>query len=132
MANVINYNPDYPDIFLGLVENAGTFPNDKGEEVGYHNFLIDVALRDREITANTVSSCGFEALGFVRTTVEGKTKFSDKRKVKSDDISKIFGVNITTAEQLKGKELQNCEVLWDKNGNIKRITFEEPLVSPKK
>lgn len=132
MANVINYNPDYPDIFLGLVENAGTFPNDKGEEVEYHNFLIDIALRDREITANTVSSCGFESLGFVRTTVEGKTKFSDKRKVKADDISKIFGVNITTAEQLKSKELQNCEVLWDKNGSIKRITFEEPLVTPKK
>ena len=124
MANVINFNPDYPDVFLGLVENAGSFPNDKGDEIGYHNFLIDVALRDREITANTVSFCGFEALGFVRTTVEGKTKFSDKRKVKSDDISKIFGVNITTAEQLKDKAFQNCEVLFDKNGNIKRITFE--------
>ena len=128
MPNVFNPNPDYPDLFLGITENSGTFPNDKGEEVGYHNFMVDLALGDRETNQNTVSSCGLECLGFSKTSVDGKTKFTDKRKIKADDISKIFGTEIFTAEQLKDKVFQNCEVLWDKSGNIKRITFEEPLV----
>lgn len=128
MANVYNPNPQYPDLFLGAVENAGTFPNDKGEDVNFHYFLVDIALSDREITSNTVSSCGLECLGFAKTTVEGKTKFTDKRKIKAEDMASIFGCEIFTAEQLNDKKFQNCEVLWDKSGNIKRITFEEPLV----
>ena len=128
MPNVYNPNPQFPDLFLGIIESAGKFPNEKtGEEIEFHNFVIDLALSDREVTSNTVSSCGLECLGFVRTTVEGKTKFTDKRKIKADDISTIFGMEIFTAEQLKDKVFQNCEVLWDKSGNIKRITFEEPL-----
>lgn len=127
MPNILNPNPQYPDLFLGLVENAGTFPNDKGEEVSYHNFFIDVALRDRETKSDTVSSCGYECLGLAKTTVEGKTKFTDKRKVKAADISGIFGVEISTAEQLDDKKFQNCQVLWDRNGNISRIFFEEPI-----
>lgn len=127
MANEIKSNPQFPDIFLGAVEQAGSFPNDKGEDVKFHNFILDIAVADREVNANTVSSCGFECLGFTRTTVDGKTKFTDKRKVKAEDIPRIFGAMITTAEQLKTKVFQNCEVLWDKNGNIKRIMFEEPF-----
>lgn len=132
MANVYNPNPQFPDLFLGCVENAGSFPNEKGEDVKYHYFLIDVALGDREITSNTVSFCGLECLGFSKTTLDGKTKFTDKRKVKADDISAIFGTEIFSAEQLNGRIFQNCEVLWDKSGNIKRITFEEPLLKTKK
>lgn len=128
MANVYNPNPKYPDLFLGCVENAGSFPNEKGEDVKFHYFLIDVALHDREITSNTVSSCGLECLGFSKTTVDGKTKFTDKRKVKADDISAVFGCEIFSSEQLNDKKFQNCEVLWDKNGNIKRIIFEDPLI----
>lgn len=129
MPNILNFNPQYPDLFLGAVENAGTFPNEKGEEVAYHNFLLDIAVRDREVSTNTVSSCGYECLGYVRTTVEGKTKFTDKRKVKADDISGIFGVDITTASQLDEKKFQNCQVLWDRKGNISKIIFEEPFRS---
>lgn len=44
MPNILNPNPQYPDLFLGAVENAGTFPNEKGEEVAFHNFLLDIAL----------------------------------------------------------------------------------------
>lgn len=128
MANVYNPNPQYPDLFLGITESSGTFKDANDKDVSYHNFSIDLALSDRETTFNTVSSCGLECLGFVRTTVENKTKFTDKRKIKADDISLIFGCEIFTAEQLKDKVFQNCEVLWDKSGNIKRITFEEPLV----
>lgn len=128
MANVYNPNPQFPDLFLGCVENAGSFPNEKGEDVKFHYFLIDVALSDREITSNTVSSCGLECLGFSKTTVDGKTKFIDKRKIKADDVSAVFGCEIFSAEQLNDKKFQNCEVLWDKNGNIKRITFEEPFI----
>lgn len=128
MANVYNPNPQFPDLFLGCVENAGSFPNEKGEDVKFHYFLIDVALSDREITTNTVSSCGLECLGFSKTTVDGKTKFTDKRKIKADDVSAVFGCEIFSAEQLNDKKFQNCEVLWDKNGNIKRITFEEPFI----
>lgn len=128
MANVYNPNPQFPDLFLGCVENAGSFPNEKGEDVKFHYFLIDVALSDREITSSTVSSCGLECLGFSKTTVDGKTKFTDKRKIKADDVSAVFGCEIFSAEQLNDKKFQNCEVFWDKNGNIKRITFEEPFI----
>ncbi|MCM1328083.1 MAG: hypothetical protein NC253_01455 [Ruminococcus sp.] len=131
MPNVFNPNPDYPDLFLGISESAGEFPNEKtGEKVKFHNFIVDLALSDREVTSNTVSSCGFECLGFTRTSVGDSTKFTDKRKIKADDISKIFGAEISTAEQLKDKVFQNCEVLWDKSGNIKRITFETPVTAP--
>lgn len=128
MPNVYNPNPLYPDLFLGIVENAGTFKDANDKDVSYHNFLVDLALSDREITSNTVSSCGLECLGFMKTTVEGKTKFTDKRKIKAEDMASIFGCEIFSAEQLNDKKFQNCEVLWDKSGNIKRITFEEPLV----
>ena len=128
MPNVYNPNPQYPDLFLGITESSGTFKDTNDKDVSYHNFLIDLALSDRETTSNTVSSCGLECLGFSKTSVEGKTKFTDKRKIKADDISAVFGTEIFTAEQLKDKVFQNCEVLWDKSGNIKRITFEEPLV----
>lgn len=132
MPNVYNPNPQYPDLFLGATETAGTFPNDKGEKVMYHYFLVDVALGDRETSSNTVSSCGLECLGFSKTTVEDKTKFQDKRKIKAEDISAVFGAEISTAEQLKDKVFQNCDVLWDKSGNIKRISFEQPVTAPLK
>lgn len=127
MANVINRNPQYPDLFLGAVEQAGTFQNDKGEEVKFHYFLLDIALGERDESSNIVSSCGYECLGFAKTSVDGKTKFTDKRKVKATDIPLIFGMEISSADQLNSKLFQNCEVLWDKNGAIKRITFEEPF-----
>ena len=132
MPNVYNPNPQYPDLFLGATETAGAFPNDKGEDVKYHYFLVDVALGDRETNSNTVSSCGLECLGFSKTTVEGKTKFQDKRKIKAEDISAVFGAEISTASQLNDKIFQNCEVLWDKSGNIKRISFEQPVTAPLK
>lgn len=129
MANILNPNPQYPDLFLGAVENAGTFPNTKGEEVAFHNFLLDIALSDREVNSNTISSCGYECLGFKKTTVEGNTKFTDQRKVKAADVSGIFGVEITTAAQLDEKKFQNCRVFWDRSGNITQILFEEPFRS---
>ena len=125
MANVINFNPDYPDLFLGMVEKAGSFKDEKTEkEIAFHNFFLSIALRDVEVDSNTVSFCGVENLAF---TKDSAGKFVDKRKVKAEDISRIFGTEITTAEQLKDKIFQNCEVLFDKKGNIKRISFEEPV-----
>lgn len=133
MPNVYNPNPHYPDLFLGVTESAGDFPNEKtGEIIKYHYFLVDVALGDREISSNTVSSCGLECLGFSKTSVEGKTKFQDKRKIKAEDISSVFGAEISTASQLNDKVFQNCEVLWDKSGNIKRISFEQSITAPLK
>ncbi len=129
MPNILNPNPQYPDLFLGAVENAGTFPNEKGKEVAFHNFLLDIALSDREVSTNTVSSCGYECLGYTKTTVEGKARFKDQRKVKAADISGIFGVEITTAAQLDEKKFQNCRVFWDRSGNITQILFEEPFHS---
>lgn len=132
MPNVYNPNPQYPDLFLGATETAGSFFNDKKEEVKYHYFLVDVALGDRETSSNTVSSCGLECLGFSKTTVDDKTKFQDKRKIKAEDVSTVFGADISTASQLNDKVFQNCEVLWDKSGNIKRISFEQPVTAPLK
>ncbi len=129
MPNILNLNPQYPDLFLGATENAGTFPNEKGEEVAFHNFLLDIALKKREVSDNTVSSCGYECLGFKKTTVAGNTKFTDQRKVKAADISGVFGVEITTAAQLDEKKFQNCRVFWDRSGNITQILFEEPFHS---
>ena len=129
MPNILNPNPQYPDLFIGAFENAGTFQSEKGEDVAYHNFLLDIALKKREVSDNTVSFCGYECLGITRVTVEGKTKLRDQRKVKAADISGIFGVEITTAAQLDEKKFQNCRVIWDKNGNIDAILFEEPFRS---
>lgn len=127
MPNVINSNPQFPDLFLGASEQSGTIPNEKGEDISYHNFILDIAIADREVNSNTVSSCGLECLGFSRTTVDGKTKFTDKRKIKAENVALVFGIEIPNAEFLNTKVFQNCEVLWDKNGSIKRITFEEPF-----
>ena len=127
MPNVINKNPRYPDIFLGATEQAGTFKNEKGEEVKYHYFLLDIALGNRKSNAGTVSCCGCASLGVVKTYVDENVRFSDKRKVKAEDIQSIFGVPIYSAADLEAKVLQNCEVLWDMDGNIKRILFEEPI-----
>ena len=97
MAETITRNLDYPDIFLGAVENMGTFKNREGQDVSFHNFLLNIAVADLSVTSNTVSACGFECLGYERGADD---KLTDKRKVKADDISNIFGMQITSANQL--------------------------------
>ena len=84
MAETITRNLDYPDIFLGAVENMGTFKNREGQDVSFHNFLLNIAVADLSVTSNTASACGFECLGFERGADD---KLTDKRKVKADDIS---------------------------------------------
>ena len=128
MANIFTFNPDYPDIFLGIKEKAGTFKDDKDNEVSFHNFIISAALRDVEVDGSTVSYCGFETLGFVN--VGGK--LIDKSKVKAEDVGRIFGFNeVFNCDQFNDFIGRNCEILFDKKGNIKRITFE-PLDEKKK
>lgn len=126
MPNQITHNPEFPDIFLGAVEQAGSFKNDKDEDVAYHYFLLNIALHDIETNSNTVSSCGYESLGFSKGS-DGS--FKDKRKVKADDMKSIFGVDIPNCDLLAPFRFQPCEVLWTKNGNIKRIRFEKTLMS---
>lgn len=121
MANVINANLQYPDIFLGASEQSGSFKNDRNEEVKYHNFLVDIACSDRTTNSNTVSSCGYEGLGFVKGS-DGK--FSDKRKIKFEDTPNVFGCQVSSAAWFNNKVFKNCLVVWDKSGNIKRIVFE--------
>ncbi len=120
--NTITFNPDYPDIFLGIKEKAGTFPNEKtGEDVKFHNFIISAALREVEEDSNTVSFCGFENLGYVN--IGGKPV--DKSKIKAEDVARVFGLNeVFNCDQFKDFVGRNCEILFDKKGNIKRITFE--------
>ena len=120
--NTITFNPDYPDIFLGIKEKAGTFPNEKtGEDVKFHNFIISAALREVEEDSNTVSFCGFENLGYVN--IGGKSV--DKSKIKAEDVARVFGLNeVFNCDQFKDFVGRNCEILFDKKGNIKRITFE--------
>lgn len=127
--NTITFNPDYPDIFLGIKEKAGSFTNEKtGEEVKFHNFIISAALREVEEDSNTVSFAGFENLGFVN--VGGKP--TDKSKIKAEDVARVFGLNeVFNCDQFKDFIGRNCEILFDKKGNIKRITFE-PLEKEKK
>ena len=125
MPNQITPNPDYPDIFLGAVEQAGSFPNDKGVEVPYHYFLLNIALHDIDTNGSTVSSCGFQGLGFSKGS-DGN--FKDRRKVKAEDMRTIFGVDIPNADVLAQFQLQPCEVLWSHNGSIKRIRFEKSLL----
>ena len=120
--NNITFNPDYPDIFLGIKEKAGTFPNEKtGEEVKFHNFIVSAALREVEEDSNTVSYVGFENLGYV--SINGKS--TDKSKIKAEDVARVFGLNeVFNCDQFKDFVGRNCEILFDKKGNIKRITFE--------
>lgn len=125
MANVVNKNPDFPDIFLGAREDSGTFKNKDGEEVAYHSFILNFALADVVTNKNTVSQCGFEVLGMERKGDD----FKDWRKVKADDMAKIFGTQIFTAEQLNSEVFQNCDVVFDRNGNIRRVNFETPLTA---
>lgn len=122
MNNTITFNPDYPDIFLGIKEKAGTFPNEKtGEEVKFHNFIVSAALREVEEDSNTVSYTGFENLGYV--SINGKS--TDKSKIKAEDVARVFGLNeVFNCDQFKDFVGRNCEILFDKKGNIKRITFE--------
>ena len=42
-------------------------------------------------------------------------------------MQKIFGTHIFSAEQLNSQVFQNCEVVFDRNGNIKRVNIETPL-----
>ena len=126
MVNVVNKNPDFPDIFLGAREDSGEFTVEGStEKRKYHYFILNFALADVAITSNTVSQCGFEVLGMEK---KGET-FKDWRKVKADDMAKIFGTQIFTAELLDCEVFQNCEVVFDRNGNIKRVNFETPLTS---
>lgn len=125
MPNVINLNPDFPDIFLGAREDSGEFtPKDSNEKRKYHYFILNFALADVATTSNTISQCGYEVLGMEK---KGEA-FKDWRKVSSDDVSKIFGTQIVSAEQLNVEVFQNCEVVFDRNGNIKRVNFEIPLI----
>lgn len=124
MPNVIKANPKFPDIFLGTREDSGKFtPEGGGEERKYHYFILNFALADVATTSNTISQCGYEVLGMEK---KGDT-FKDWRKVKADDMQKIFGTHIFSAEQLNSQVFQNCEVVFDRNGNIKRVNFENPL-----
>ena len=124
--NVVNKNPDFPDIFLGAREDSGEFAVEGStEKRKYHYFILNFALADVATTSNTVSQCGFEVLGMEK---KGET-FKDWRKVKADDMAKIFGTKIFTAEQLDSEVFQNCEVVFDRNGNIKRVNFETPLTA---
>ncbi len=124
--NVVNKNPDFPDIFLGAREDSGEFAVEGStEKRKYHYFILNFALADVAITSNTVSQCGFEVLGMEK---KGET-FKDWRKVKADDMAKIFGTQIFSAELLDCEVFQNCEVVFDRNGNIKRVNFETPLTS---
>lgn len=125
MANVINRNPDFPDIFLGAREDSGEFtPEGSNDKRKYHYFVLNFALADVVTTSNTISQCGYEVLGMEK---KGDT-FKDWRKVKADDMAKIFGVPIISSEQLNIEVFQNCEVVFDRNGNIKRVNFEIPLI----
>lgn len=129
MPNVVNKNPDFPDIFLGAREDCGEFTVEGNtEKRKYHNFVLNFALADVATTSNTISQCGFEVLGMEK---KGDT-FKDWRKVKADDMSRIFGMEIFTAEQLNDEVFQNCEVVFDRNGNIKRVNFETPISASKK
>ena len=126
MANVVNKNPDFPDIFLGAREDSGEFNVEGSDEKRkYHYFILNFTLADVVTTSTTVSQCGFEVLGMEK---KGET-FKDWRKVKADDMAKIFGTQIFTAEQLNSEVFQNCEVVFDRNGNIRRVNFETPLTA---
>lgn len=125
MPNQITPNPDFPDIFMGAVEQAGSFKNDKDEDVSYHFFLLNLALHDIETNSNTISSCGYQNLGFTKGS-DGS--FKDKRKVKADDIRSIFGFDIPNCDFLCPLNLQPCEVIFSQSGNIKRIRFEKALI----
>lgn len=125
MPNVLNSNPNFPDIFLGAREDSGEFtPEGGNDKRKYHYFILNFALADVVTTSNTISQCGFEVLGMEK---KGDT-FKDWRKVKADDMAKIFGTQILSAEQLNIEVFQNCEVVFDRNGNIKRVNFEIPLI----
>ena len=123
MPNVINPNPNFPDIFLGAREDRGEFPVEGGEKRKYHYFVLNFALADVVTTSNTISHCGYEVLGMEK---KGDT-FKDWRKVKADDMLRIFGTHILSAQHLNSEVFQNCEVVFDRNGNIRRVNFEKPL-----
>lgn len=125
MPNVLKSNPNFPDVFLGAREDSGEFtPEGSNDKRKYHYFILNFALSDVATTSNTISQCGFEVLGMEK---KGDT-FKDWRKVKADDMAKIFGTQILSAEQLNIEVFQNCEVVFDRNGNIKRVNFEIPLI----
>ncbi len=127
MAEKIKTNAEYPDIFLGAVENKGTFKNKEGQDVQFHNFILNIAIADLSVSSNTLGACGFECLGLDKGADD---KLVDKRKVKADEVSNIFGFNVASANELSKYVMCPCSVLWDKKGTIKRIFFPEVKAFP--
>ena len=120
MAEKNKQNAEYPDIFLGAVENKGTFKNKEGQDVQFHNYILNIAISDLTVSSNTLGFCGYECLGLEKGADD---KLVDKRKIKAEEISNIFGFTVLSAPELSRFVMSPCSVLWDKKGTIKRIFF---------
>lgn len=112
------------DIFLGVHEKAGDIPNTNPVK-GYHYFLINVALEDVLTGDNTVSHCGYDIMGLERSGFdsEGGASYKDGRKVKAEDMERIFGFPVTHSEELQKYIGKPCRVSFNRKGQLSKIEF---------
>ena len=117
------------EIFLGVHEKAGDIPNTNPIK-GYHYFLVNVALEDVLTGDNTVSCCGYDIMGLERSGFdsEGGASYKDGRKVKAEDISKIFGFEVPNADVFEPYVGKPCRVSFNRKGQLSKIEFSSEVV----
>lgn len=117
------------DMFMGCKEKAGVIPNTNPEK-GYHHFILNIALEEMLEDTNDVSSCGFDILGLERSGFdsEGSASYKDGRKINAEDMEKIFGFPVTSAEALKPFVFKPCRVVFNRKGKISRIEFPPEVI----
>ncbi len=106
------------EIFLGVKEDEGKYEitDEKTGEVksgDYHNYMIYYATEDMKTSDRTKGYEGYEAL---------------TAKVKAQDINKVFGFNVTRSS-FKDMIMKNCQILYDRNGNVKNVIFEKEVTA---
>lgn len=121
------------DIYVSCDENGGIIP-DSNPEKAYHYFIVNALLEDHIEKANEISHSGYDVLGKEQSgySKDGDAKFNDPRKINAEDMEKIFGFPVDTAERLKPFEMKPCRVIFNRKGQISRIEFSPELLEEAK
>ena len=101
--------------FIGLVENAGQFEDEKtGVVRDYHNFLLSYAdeVRNEDRGRNEIATSKYRAQEF---------------KIKGDDVSRFFGIDVVAPEQFDNCYGAELELKFGRNG-LSSVRFIDPAV----
>lgn len=121
------------DFFLGCKEKGGEIPNTNPVKV-YHYYLINIALEEMLEDTNDISSCGYDILGLERSgyDAEGGVSYKDGRKINAEDMEKIFGFPVDTAERFEPLKFKPCRVIFNRKGKISKVEFAPEIMEEAK